>query len=246
MLTTDGANVLLPIKPETTTDAMARSALATKLGFPLMDVPYVKFGDLDIEVDYQITNLDSMPGTAMVELNGANEQLRYDPSLIKLDPGNNEAPPTPGLSGDIPLDVPANGTIEGTFREDQLQEATIDLDQITRGNVNPFRATLVVNKNDTQFSRYTTAMFAPSNPVCQNNPDDTRCQPTPVPPAIPRQIFRGIVEVDLVFKPDRPMTMTYSVRVRDHRGIMNPKGLSDAAGNYKFPNITNYTITFAP
>ena len=86
------------------------------------------------------------PAQREIELNGANQFFAYDPSMLVLS-NEREAPPTPGLQGDIPLDIPANGELSGLFREDQLREASIDLDQITRGNMNPFRATLTISKN---------------------------------------------------------------------------------------------------
>src|SRR6185437_8155394 len=103
---------------------------------------FVKVGDIEVSVEWRITNLDPMnEGTVELQLNGANEVFAYDPSMVQLgDP--DEAPPAPGLEGDIPLHVKAGGTLEGLFREDQLREASIDLDQITRANLNPFAATL--------------------------------------------------------------------------------------------------------
>ena len=227
------SSLVLPIKPETMLDLQADMKLAQKLGIM---VPYVKVGDLDIEVEYTIKNLDNTPGQAKVELDGANEFFVYDPSLINLDPTNNEAPPTPGLAGNIPIDLPANGTYSDTFREDQLLEAEIDLDQITRGNINPFAATLTVNKNDKTFQPQTPpllltpmCMTTPLPAACQTcitTPDDPSCQPMAMGPVIPRAAFAGIIRIDLVFKPDHHMVLDYTVRVRDHRGIIHDMGLS--------------------
>ena len=225
-------SLMLPIKPESRADMATDAKLAQKLG---VMVPYPRVGDLDLEVEYTIKNLDGMDGTAEVELNGANQWFIYDPSMINLDPTNDEAPPTPGLAGDIPIHVPANGVVEGVFREDQLTEAEIDLDQITRGNVNPFAATLTVNKNAKSFQPVTPPML--TNPVCQQNPADPTCAQMPMGPAVPREAFAGIVRVDLVFKPDRHMVLDYTVRVRDHRGILHDMGLSAPP---------NQIVTFMP
>jgi hypothetical protein len=207
-------SLMLSIKPETASDASTRMALAAKLG---IDVPYVKVGDIDIEVEYTIKNLDTKPGQARVDLNGANEYFVYDPTLIVLNPGDDEAPPTPPLSGDIPVDVPAMGQIDGVFREDQLLEASIDCDQVTRGHVNPFAATLKINKNDPSFQPLTAyvppAMVGAAPPM--QDPDG---------PIVPRSAFAELIRIDIVFKPDRHMTMDYTVRVRDHRGIVDLHG----------------------
>src|SRR5205814_5014064 len=115
-------------------------------------------------------------------------------------------------------------SVDGVFREDQLLEASIDLDQITRANVNPFRATLTVDKNDPSFQPLSPPMLM--NPVCQQNPQDPTCQQQPVGNAVPRAAFAEVIEVDLVFKPDHHMVLDYTVRVRDHRGIVHDMGLA--------------------
>src|SRR5262249_16819046 len=130
--TTATSSLSLPIKPESASDMASRMKLAATLA--PVTVPYVRVGDMAIEVEWTIQNLDMMPGKAQIELNGANEYFVYDPSMIVLDPGDDEAPPTPGLQGDIPIDVAPGQEIKGLFTEDELLEASIDLDQITRGN----------------------------------------------------------------------------------------------------------------
>jgi hypothetical protein len=214
------ASLLLPVKTETASDAKAREALSTKLA--PVQVPYVKVGDLEIDVEWTITNLDTDPmhsGDALVELNGANEFFSYDPSMIDLAaPDDEDAPPTPGLSGDIPLTIAPGGTLSGLFTEDQVREAAIDLDQITRGNVNPFRATLTVSKNAESFQPMTLPMLDANMKLVQN----------PVGPPVPRDAFAQMIRIDLVFKPRTHMTLDFNVRVRDQRGIMHDLGLAAA------------------
>jgi hypothetical protein len=210
------SSLVLSIKPETASDMATRDALATKLG---VMVPYVKVGDIDIEVEYTIHNLDTMPGQVKVDLNGANEWFVYDPTAIVLNPGDDEAPPTPPLAGDIPVDVPAMGSIDGVFREDQLLEASIDTDSVTRGHVNPFAATLKINKNDPSFqplTAYVPPALVGGTPPAQD----------PMGPIVPRAAFAELIRIDLVFKPDHHMTMDYTVRIRDHRGIVDTKGVN--------------------
>ena len=208
-LVTATASLTLPIKTETAADAATRAALATKLG---VMVPYVKVGDIEVSIEWTIKNLDTMPGTAKIELNGANEFFAYDPSMLDFSGGAEEAPPTPGLDGDVPLDIAAGETITGQFREDQVLEASIDLDQITRGNINPFAATLKINKNDTSFQPVTIVMPTPADPMPM---------PQPMGSPIPRAAFAQMIRYDLVFKPDRHMVLEYAIRIRDIRGIMD-------------------------
>lgn len=224
------SSLQIPFKTETAADQKTRMALASKLG---VMVPYVKVDDVAVEIDYTIKNLDgSNAGTALVELNGANEFFAYDPSMIQLDPGDDEAPPTPGLSGDIPIDLAPGGTYQGMFREDQVVEASIDLDEITRGNINPFAAELTVNKNDQTFQPLAPEMYdMDGNPLPR----------TPMGPPIPRAAFAQMVRMDLVFKPTTHMVLDYDVRVRDLRGIVDDKGLDAPQSELEqFPMVPDY------
>ncbi|HET9626620.1 MAG TPA: hypothetical protein VFP84_34895 [Kofleriaceae bacterium] len=202
-------SLTLPIKKETDADKKVRDALAKKLA-PIA-VPYVKVGDIEVELEWNIRNLDDKDGVAKIQLNGANELFSYDPTIINLaPPDDDEAPPTPGLAGDIPIDVPAHTTMSGLFTEDQLREASIDLDQITRGNVSPFRATLTVSKNADSFQPLTPPMPAVKDYM-----------QTPVGDPVPREAFAYMTRIDLVFKPTTHMTLDFNVRVRDLRGIVH-------------------------
>ena len=210
------ASLALPIKPETDKDAMDRATFQATLPDDV-EVPYIKLDDISVSIEWTVTNLDPLPGTFMVELDGANEAFTYDPSVIMLASADDEeAPPPPGLGGNIPIQIAANGTISGLFTEDNALEAAVDLDQITRGNINPFAATLTVSKN--------LAMFQPvmTPPATVDDPDPI---PVPVGDAIPRAAMRGLIRVDIVFKPDRPMQLDFNVRIRDHRGITDDKGV---------------------
>lgn len=208
MLTEAKASLQLPIKTETADDMKTHAALSAKLA-PIL-VPYVKVGDIEVEIEWTIKNLDMKPAQAKIELNGANEYFSYDPSIIVLDPNDDEAPPTPGLSGDVPIDVPAGGEVSGLFTEDQFREASIDLDQITRANFNPFRATLTISKN--------AKTIQPLTPLMPTVMDYMQM---PLGPPIPREAFAEMTRIDLVFKPSAHMVLDYNVRVRDIRGIMH-------------------------
>ena len=191
------ASVQLPIKTETESDKAKRDALAQKLA-PI-EVPYVRVGDLEIEVEYTIKNLDTKnPGKAIVELNGANEYFAYDPSVIRLAPDDKDAPPTPGLAGDIPVTIPAGSEVSGILTEDDVREAAIDLDEIT------------ISKNAKEFQPMTALMPGVENYMQVANG-----------PAIPREAFAGLTRIDIVLKPDRQMTMEYNIRIRDLRGILH-------------------------
>lgn len=221
MIETDGqammppiATLTLPVKLETMDDAAERARRTTALG---VDVPYVKIGDIEVSIEWKVTNLTAMPGDFSIQLNGANEYFEYDPGILAvgLDP---EEPQPPGLEGDVPIHVEANGSVTGVFREDQLKEASIDLDEITRGNFNPFRATLTISKNLKTYAQLTTQMF------------DMNGEPLPQTTTgvvYPREAWPMMIKYNLVFKPDRMMRFEYTVRIRDTRGILHD--LLDAA-----------------
>jgi hypothetical protein len=218
------SKLLLPIRVENTDDNAARVARSAELG---VEVPYVKLGDIEVSVEWTIKNLEAEEGIVVVELDGATEFFEYDPDLIVLDT-DDDAPPTPGLEGNIPLRIPGNGVVSGIFREDQVREASIDCEQVTRANVNPFAATLTINKNDDQIQ--------PLTPFDPTMPDVMQM---PAGPAIPREAFANLVRLDLVFATapgadTRHMVLEYTVRVRDVRGKMLHDELYEAPADELF------------
>lgn len=224
MLAEAKGSLHVPVKPDTMwkkADAAKRAELQMTMPDGVM-VPDLRLEHYDLEVEWTVTNLDSKKSQFRVDLNGANEMYTYDPSMIILNPGDDEAPPTPPLAGNIPIDIEGNATVTGVFREDQLLEAAIDLDQITRGKVNPFAATLTVSKNADMFQPLTAAVYDPQTG------DVTPGVPTGSP--VPRAAFAQMVRVDLVFKPQTHMTLDYTLRVREHTEVIHEMGLNAPAG----------------
>ena len=108
-------------------------------------VPFVLREDLDISLEYTIRNLDpDNAANVRIHVNGANEYFAYVPSAFVVDPEEEEEPPP--LAGNIPIMVEPGQTISGVFREDDLNEAAIDLELITRGALNPFAAMLQIHE----------------------------------------------------------------------------------------------------
>lgn len=206
-LTEATAQLVLPIELETMEDALVRAERTAALG---IEVPYVKIGDIEVSVEWTIKNLEDREGIATVELNGATEFFEYNPDLIVLS-NDDEAPPTPGLDGNIPIRIPALGSVSGLFTEDAVREASIDLEQITRGNINPFAATLNINKNATEIRP-----LLPYDPMMPDLPP----MPDPNAMPIPREAFAQMIRIDLVFAPSHHMVLEYAVRIRDVRGIV--------------------------
>ena len=183
---TNMGSLLLPIRLEKPDEMERRAALATELG---VMVPFVTRDDLELSVEWTVKNLSDMDGVARVQMNGANEWFGYNPAVFVVD-AEEEDPPPP-LAGDVPLEVAAGEEVSGVFREDELSEAALDLELITRGGVTPFKAVL----ND------------------QDGLDEFDAGGTPVP----SKAFASLVRIDMILIADRHMVLEYAVRARDHR-----------------------------
>jgi hypothetical protein len=230
IVTSAKGSLTLPIDKETKAEAQAQAKASSQLG---VQVPYVQCDDIAVEVDWTIKNLDgSNDGTALVELNGANEFYTYEPSILEIDPGNDDdETPAPDLQGDIPIDVPAGATINGFFTEDETLEASVDLDMITRGNFNPFAATLTHDNRDLQSYQPLTMLMYDMNgdPLPQS----------PMGKAVPRAAFPHIIRFDITFKPSTHMVLDYDVRVRDvNASMVNENGVPASSSELQqFTNI---------
>ena len=220
----------IPVMPEAMwkdSDRARRAELQMGLD-PTVQVPIYRLEHYDISVEWRVENLSGIESEFRVDLNGANEAFTYDPSLIILDPTDDEAPPTPPLAGNIPINIGPGQVITGTFREDQLVEAAIDLDQVTRGNVNPFRATLTTSRHDDMFQPVTPYDYV------------TMTGGEPTGPAVPSEAWRQIVRIDIVFKPMAMMRLDYSVRVREHVDILHDEGLNAPTGEIEIYDPAPY------
>jgi hypothetical protein len=198
-------SLTLPTALETVADLEDRTRLAEQLQ---VEVPYVRLDDMTISVEWSIKNLSAEPGEARIFVNGGNEFFYYVPSLLLIDPDEDEDPPP--LLGNIPLHLDGSETLSGVFREDQLTEASIDLELITRGNLNPFAAVLQIHEDLEEYQ-----------PMTPLDPNDPGAEPTPVGPVIPRSAFALMVRLDIGLVATTHMVLEYAVRIRDHRGILH-------------------------
>jgi hypothetical protein len=172
-------------------------------------LPLIRLDQIDISIEWTIRNLSEEPGEARINVNGGNQYFIYLPDNFIVADEEEEAVPPP-LAGNVPIDVPALGDISGVFREDQIREAALDLDLITRGLVNPFAALLInhediKNTSEIEFSPY---------------PPDQDPPPAP-PPPMPIEIFAQFVQFDVTFTASQHMILEYSVRVRDPDGVLH-------------------------
>lgn len=187
------AQLTLPVRSEFEDDEITeREDLAAELGVAETDIPWPSREDIDVSIEWTIRNLSDQNGTIRIDINGANEYFEYVPALFVVDPDEMEEPPP--LMGDVPLMVDAGQTISGVFREDQLQEASIDLDLISRAEpvLSPFEALLAIHEDMQEF-------------VLTGGV------------TVPKELFAHMTRFDITLESDRHMVMEFAVRVRDHR-----------------------------
>jgi hypothetical protein len=123
---------VLPVRRPSNAEKSALAAQQRQLGLQL-PVPWAAARDFSIEVEWSVKNLEAKPVRAFFTLNGGNEFGDYVPSLY-IDPTQNpedQTPPPPLVGGEL-LELAANEVRLGVWREDQLDEAALDLEAITR------------------------------------------------------------------------------------------------------------------
>ena len=206
------ATISLPVRQETMDEQMERAARMAALGG--VDVPVARLDQLDIAIEWTIKNLSNDEATARILINGSNELFTYVPAAFVVDPDEDQEPPP--LLGNVPITVPAQGTLSGVFREEQVREAAVDLELITRGQSNPFAALL---------------QFYDQQPLV-----DTAGR------TVPPSAFGHLVQYDLIFRGNQHMVLEYTIRIRDEAGILHELLLDAPAGEL----ITFMPMAYAP
>jgi hypothetical protein len=119
------ATITLPYKTPTDEEQAELMRAEEKAGY---EVPFVRFGDVTIEIEYVVKSLDTQPINATVSMDGSNPYGDYDAAAVMV--GEDEAPP-PSLLSDFKRLEPGQ-SFTGVFTEQDLREAAIDLDTIVR------------------------------------------------------------------------------------------------------------------
>jgi hypothetical protein len=123
---------VLPVRRPTPDERTALAGEQRRRNLP-MPVPWAGTRDFSIEIEYSVKNLESRPVQAFFKLDGGNEFGDYVPAAY-IDPNANpeDQVTPPSLQGGSPIELAANEVKPGVFREDQLDEAAIDLEAIIR------------------------------------------------------------------------------------------------------------------
>lgn len=169
------------------TEQQALDMQTAALGF---DVPWIQRDHVHIEMTYQVVNEGTTDGVWQIGIDGANEYTKYDENIVAmtLGMGNNDPPQYIPLIPVTPQMLGAGQTFTGTVREDDFNEAELDLDAIGRWMA-PFNAVLINNS--------------------QVNPIGLSMVPANV-------VIPALIEVDVSFSATgAKMKCTYDLRVRD-------------------------------
>src|SRR5207249_11797261 len=98
-----------------------------------MPVPWAGTRDFAVQVEYSLKNLEDTGVTAYFSANGSNEFGDYVPAdYIDMAANAEDQTPPPPLMGGSPIVLGAKETRVGVLREDQISEASLDLEAITR------------------------------------------------------------------------------------------------------------------
>ncbi len=210
---------VLPVHKPTSDQAKALQAEQTKLGL-MMPVPWAGVRDFAIEVDWTIKNLSAMPNSVRVTINGGNEFGDYEPMLYIVDadnPDDEESPPNMLNNGDF-IPVAGNAVLTGIFREDELAEAALDLEAITRypapnvGQDEPYEVLL----RESSASRVGLEGIPPND------------------------ITPAVVRMNILLQSTGPAALDYVVRVRENG---NPRDKLAAPGD---KNLYVKTVAVLP
>ena len=176
----------LQFRNPTDAEQKALDMQTATLGF---DVPWIERDHVHIEMTYQVTNTDSKDGIFGIDIDGANQYTMYDENIVAmtLGMGNNDPPQYIPLIPVTPQLLAAGQTFSGTVREDDFNEAELDLDAIGR-------------------------WMAPFNAVLINNSQVNPIGLSMVPPNV---VIPALIEIDVSFTANAQMTCTYDIRVRD-------------------------------
>lgn len=187
-------SVVLRFRTPTRLEQQQIDADHQRLGFA---VPWLRRDRLHSEILYTVKNLDDAPGVFTVRVDGANEYTKYDEAMVAAAfTAQNQDPVTLPLMRGGPQMLAAGATVEGTLREDDVVEASLDL--YAMGSWMASFASVLINRSDV-------------NPV--------GLEMVPANAIIP-----AMDEFDVTLSADKHMRCDFLVRVRDDDGRLYQDG----------------------
>jgi hypothetical protein len=179
--------IALPFRPPTE-EQLAR--LQQESDRRMVQVPWLRAEDVSLSLLYTITNLSDQPGSARLELDGASEFAAYDTQALRAAAAmgpEGEEDAVLALVRPKPVLLDPGEIFSGTVREDDFDEAALDLDAIGRFGATP--ASVLVNRSE-------------ANPIGLEM----------VPPGHVRPAF---FRVQVTFSATTHMRLEFLLRVRD-------------------------------
>ncbi len=185
----------LPIaRPPDAEIADRTAAVRSFRDLPFPRLPWVERGELEIQIDFTLSNLDDAERDVDVIVNGANEFDEYVPGVAVIE----EEPVPLHSQWERRYSIPARSRISDTVREEDLDEAAVDLATVVNGAPNSDAVVYFENKSasDERNKRY-------------------------IPAVIP-----GLIAVRLGLRATRaaPILLEATVRVRDVEGKLADEG----------------------
>lgn len=125
--------VELPITPPTDQQLERLRRNVADFDVPCDRLPWVRLGDLAIEVGWALTNLTESEARVAVVLNGFNEFHEYQPGFVVDD--EEVIPDFAQYERD--MELRPYETRVGTIRVEHLDEVAVDLSTVVNGHPNP-------------------------------------------------------------------------------------------------------------
>lgn len=224
VITSDGSGMefqqtlALKFRVPTTSEQSETDKLTAQYGYP---VPWLRQDRVHVEMRYTITNLGTEPGAFSLFVDGATEFTRFDYAAVAAAfEAEDEDAPTIGVIQTYNAPILAAGQVyQGTIREDDFREASLDLDAMGRFMA-PFLSVLI-NRSEV-------------------NPIGLEMTPTNLAPPQP-WILPALWEITPRFKATQPMTLQFVVRVRDD----NQRLWDNGDGEFT-PAVTTFTPVLPP
>lgn len=149
--TEDGAifivetRVELPVRPPTDTILSDLRSAADGFEVPYNRLPWVMRGDIEVEIDFTLANLDEEEREVAVIVNGFNEFHEYMPGVIVVD----DEPTAEFSQWERLYQLERGQRITRTIREEELDEVAVDLATVVNGAENPNNVVFFENMSAT-------------------------------------------------------------------------------------------------
>lgn len=114
-----------------------------RLPFPRL--PWIERGDIELSVDFTLSNLDDEPHDVDVTINGANEFHEYFPGVVDVE----DEPVPLHAQWERRYTIEPKSRITRTVREEEIDEAAVDLATVVNGAPNPDQIVYFESKSAT-------------------------------------------------------------------------------------------------